>query len=471
MVQGTVGSVSSGAFTVQTGSGQAASTVTVLLKESSSVVLLKPSTKAAVKTGAQVDVQVDVAGLDVIVTTGKAKVFSAVRTWDTSSVVSDLTVETDKADTSGLLVDAGAKVTLTSATVKTSGPTSSDESSSSYGLNAGVLVRGGSTLTLTGSQVVTAGRGSNGVFASGSASLVTLERVSIVASGVGGHAVMASGGGSVTVTDSSLVTSGANSAPLATDRGGGTLLVTGGTVLSSGQGSPGLYSTGLIDVKNASVTVTGAEAAVVEGANSLVLKATDLRTTFAGKPGVMIYQSFSGDAEGQLGRYAQTGGSLSSASKTEPLFYVTNTKATIRLSRVAAESGSGLLVRAAAGRWGRAGQNGGRADLSVKAQRLTGDLSADGTSSLSLELTEGSVWTGAVNTDGQARSVHLVLDKTSRWEVTGPSRVTVIDAPADGDLIPGLSGDFEVSYDKASNLALGGRTFRFGSGTGSLVPR
>ncbi len=54
-------------------------------------------------------------------------------------------------------------------------------------------------------------------------------------------------------------------------------------------------------------------------------------TTISGavKHGVMIYQSFSGDAGTGTGTFTMTGGSLTAAAG--PLFYVTNTEAVIKL--------------------------------------------------------------------------------------------------------------------------------------------
>jgi hypothetical protein len=168
-------------------------------------------------------------------------------------------------------------------------------------------------------------------------------------------------------------TAGASGAAIATDRGGGTIKVIGGTYRTSGQSSPGLYSTGAITVTGATIEAPGAEAAVVEGSNSI--RVSDSSLTGSVNRGVMIYQSFSGDARGTDGVFTQTGGSLTALRG--PLFFVTNTTATINLAGVKLADSSGTLLDAAAASWGTSGSNGGQVTVNAKAQTLTGSVVAD----------------------------------------------------------------------------------------------
>ena len=77
-------------------------------------------------------------------------------------------------------------------------------------------------------------------------------------------------------------------------------------------------------------TATGSEAAVIEGKNNITLTKSNI--TGYKKDGVMIYQSFSGDASTGEGTFNMTGGSIT--AKTGPIFYLTNTIATINLENV-----------------------------------------------------------------------------------------------------------------------------------------
>ena len=113
------------------------------------------------------------------------------------------------------------------------------------------------------------------------------------------------------------------------------------------------------------------------GSNSVTLRNDKLTTSKAGKWGVMIYQSMSGDAQGGKGVYRQTGGSLSDTAADSPLFYVTNTTGVITLNGVKVTAAWGALVKAAAGRWGGSGSDGGSAIITADGQSLAGDLVTD----------------------------------------------------------------------------------------------
>jgi hypothetical protein len=175
------------------------------------------------------------------------------------------------ADESGVLVRSSGRLTLIDPTVRTTGSSKSSDESSFYGLDAGVLAESSGLLGITGGTVLTTGAGANGVFAYGSGATVTLRNVKIKATGQYAHGVMASGAGTMSVTGGTVSTAGASSAAVATDRGGGRITVNGGSFRTSGFKSPGIYSTGTIRVTGAAMNATGAEAAVVEGANSITV--------------------------------------------------------------------------------------------------------------------------------------------------------------------------------------------------------
>jgi hypothetical protein len=377
-------------------------------------------------------------------------------------------------DQSGLLVTDGGTLTLTNATVNTSGETSSNDSSSFYGLNAAVVALTNSTINMTGGSITTSGSGANGAFAVGTGSSVSLSDLTITANGGGGHGVMATQGGSVTLNNVVINTAGKNSAPLATDRGGGTITATGGSATCSGADSPALYSTGTIIVNGGTYKSLGAEAAVIEGGNTINLTDVDLSSSMADKWGVMIYQSMSGDAEGTQGTFTMERGSLALTASNGPLFYVTNSIGNINLSGVDVVVGSGMLVKAAAGNWGSAGSNGGHAVLTADGQTLSGNLVADSISSLVLTLANGSSLTGAINNDKAAGEVRVTLDSNSTWNVTADSYLTslTLSGGVSGTTISNIKGAGHTVYYDASdsaNSALGGKTQNL-SGGGQLRP-
>jgi hypothetical protein len=380
---------------------------------------------------------------------------------------SGVTITASATDQSGVLVNNSGKLTMTGVSVVTSGKSSSSDNSSFYGLNAGVLAFTGSSITQTGGSVSTTGAGANAVFAYGSGSSVTISGTKITATGQYAHGIMTSGGGSITATNLTVGTAGGSSAAVATDRGGGTISVTGGTYTTSGGNSPGLYSTGTLVASNATFNATGAEAAVVEGANSV--KVVNCTLTGAKNRGVMIYQSFSGDAQGSTGTYTGSGGSLTATAG--PLFFVTNATGVINLTGVRLSVTSGVLLDASANNWGTSGSNGGNAMVNANGQALTGSVTVDKISTATLKLTNASTFTGAIDTAGTAKSVTLGLDGTSTWMVTANSHVTTLTgAVLSGSTVTNITGNgHTVYYSKSANSSLGGKTYAL-TGGGTLTP-
>ncbi len=375
-------------------------------------------------------------------------------------------------DESAVYVSNGGSLTLTDATITTSGNTSSNDNSSFYGLNAGVLAAGGSTINMSNSQVTTSGTGANGVFSTGSGSKVTLSNVKITATGDGRHAVMATQGGVMTLTNVAMTTSGGSSSAVATDRGGGTITVTGGTVQTSGNNSAGIYSTGNITVTNTTFTSSGAEVAVIEGGNSITLTDANLISSKAGKWGVMIYQSMSGDAQGTKGTFTMAGGALTYTATGDPLFYVTNSTGVILLKGVKLTAASGTLVKAASGSWGTTGSNGGTVLLTADGQTMEGNLVADNLSSISLTLQNGSNLSGAINPDNTAKAANLTLDATSKWTITADSYLACLadTGGTSGTSITNITGNgHTVYYNQSACSALGGKTYTLVNG-GELTP-
>lgn len=255
-------------------------------------------------------------------------------------------------------------------------------------------------------------------------------------------------------------------AAIATDRGGGTVNVTGGTIATAGTDSPGIYSTGKITVTGAAIKATGAEAAAIEGKNSITL--TNTTISGAKKNGVMLYQSYSGDAEVGTSVFKMTGGSLTSAAGA--LFYVTNTQAVVELNGAKINNSTGVLIKAASDKWGTSGSNGGTLTFTASNETLTGSIIADKISSVTATLQKGTTYEGAVNTDNKLANVSLTLDTTSTWNVTADSYLKVLK-DSDTKLSNIKSNGHTIYYDSSNsaNSWLNGKTISL-SGGGKLTP-
>ena len=278
--------------------------------------------------------------------------------------------------------------------------------------------------------------GRNG--AQGDGTTLTISDTVITTTGSGSGGIMTTGGGITYANNLTITTSGQSSAPIRTDRGGGTVVVDDGTYTSNGLGSPAIYSTADITVANATLVSNLSEGVVIEGKNTVRLKNCTLTANNTQRNSnasfldtVMLYQSMSGDADSGTSLFSMTGGKL--VSKSGHVFHVTNTNAVIELESVAItnEDGESILLSVCRDGWSGAGNT---ATLKAKAQTLSGMILVGSDSTLTLELTNGSAFTGAIAgtiTDAKGETVstevgtvHVTLDASSTWTLTADTYIT-----------------------------------------------
>ena len=323
------------------------------------------------------------------------------------------------------------------AVVKT-GEASGDEADF-YGENSAIFATDGATLDLRELVIDTDGTHANAVFSYGSGTTVTIADSVIETKGNCSGGLMTTGGGTMIASDLNIHTYGNSSAAIRSDRGGGTVQVSGGRYVTEGVGSPVIYSTADITVSDAELVSTASEGVVVEGKNSVALNNVELIADNNKKNSdksscynaVMIYQSMSGDAEAGQASFTMKGGKMTNVNGD--VFFVNNTVATIELTGAAItnQDAAGLFLRAAAAGWGNAGSNGGHVTMTGADQVIDGDMLVDEVSTLNLYLTDGSSFTGAINSDGAAGQVYVELSGDSRWTLTGDSYIDSLTCAAD----------------------------------------
>ncbi|AJQ96997.1 hypothetical protein [Gynuella sunshinyii] len=338
------------------------------------------------------------------------------------------TYQAAKTDQSVIYVYSGGHYSLTDGYLNKTGASSNVNSSNMYGNNAAVLATQGSHVDLTECTVHSDGHGANAVLAYGEGSFIQVENCTISTIKESSRGVHATYGGTITVSNSTISTQGAHSAALATDRGGGTVKATNVTATTQGEGSPGIYSTGNIEVYAGNYVALGSEVAVIEGKNRITLNGTDI--TAYQKRGVMLYQSHSGDSVPGEGRFQMVDGSLTNSS-SGPVFFVTNTTARVSLTSVDIMNSSNTFLRVVAPgknepdtlpQWG---QEGGKVTFDAIRQELTGDVVTDSRSSVTMDLNEASILRGGININHEG-NVDLTLDESSRWVSPSNSYVNVI---------------------------------------------
>jgi hypothetical protein len=361
--------------------------------------------------------------------------------------LADGTYVSDTADESALIVNTADAVTISNPTVTKTGNSDGGDNCNFYGLNAGLLVMGGSATTITGGTIETSASGANGVFsyggnggrngAEGDGTTVIISDTVITTTGDGSGGIMTTGGGVTYASNLTVNTSGRSSAAIRTDRGGGTVVVDGGSYTTNGLGSPAIYSTADITVKNAALVSNLSEGVCIEGKNSITLENCDLTASNTQCNGnatfldtIMIYQSMSGDADSGTSAFTMAGGSLTSLSGH--MFHVTNTHAVITLSGVElANEGSDVLLSVCDDGWNGAGNI---AELIADGQKLSGTILVGDNAEFTLTLQNGSSFEGTfsgeivnakesvVSTD--IGTVSVILDSTSTWTLTADTSIT-----------------------------------------------
>ena len=303
------------------------------------------------------------------------------------------------ADGENAVLVQGETVTLTHTTVTKTGSSSAGNADFN-GVNAAVLATDGATLTLEDADIATDGGHANGVFSTGSGTTVNVSNSTIRTTGNNSGGLMTTGGATLNATNLDVSTTGNSSAAIRSDRGGGTVNVAQGTYAASGVGSPAIYSTADITVSDATLSAANSEAVVIEGGNAVTLTNVDIsgcNATLNGqstqRTNVMIYQSMSGDASEGSSRFTMTGGSMTAG--TGSMFHVTNVTTTIDLENVdfTYAEDSDVFLDASADAWGSAGKNGGNVTLNLKNQAITGAITCDSVSSVTVNLGENATWT------------------------------------------------------------------------------
>lgn len=344
-----------------------------------------------------------------------------------------------KADENAISASGNIKATLSNITVTKTGDSDGGDNTSFYGTNSAIIAKGGANLTIKNATITTDANGANGVFSYGGSATtnnsssdgttVNISDSTITTKKNNAGGIMTTGGGTMNAENLTINTAGTSSAAIRSDRGGGTVTVNKGTYKTTGQGSPTIYSTADITVKNATLTATASEGVVIEGKNSVTLEnvdLTDTNNTLNGQSttykNIFLYQSMSGDAAS--GKAVFTSKDSTITTNKGDSFYVTNTTAEINLenNKIVNNDASGNFLRIQKDSWGKSGSNGGTVTLNLADQSATGNIVVDSISSLTMSLKNGSVFKGAINS-ANAGTVSLSLDKSSTLTLTGDTYI------------------------------------------------
>lgn len=370
--------------------------------------------------------------------------YKATKEITTDDDIADTEYESSTADENAVLVTGDVKVNISNSTITKTGDSNGGDSTSFYGNNSAVLAKDKATLTLDNLTITTNADGANGVFSYGGSATtnnsesdgttVNISNSKITTTGDNAGGIMTTGGGIMNANNLTINTSGTSSAAIRTDRGGGEVTVDGGTYTTKGQGSPTIYSTANVSVKNAILAATASEEIVIEGKNSVTIDNCDLTDTNNKLNGnsttyknIFLYQSMSGDAATGNATFTATNSNIIT-NKGDTL-YVTNTTATINLTnnKITNNDTTGNFLRIQKDSWGNTGSNGGDVTLNLTNQKVTGNIVVDSISKLTMTLKTSSSYEGAINSDNSAKEINLTLDKSSTIKLTKDSYVTSLE--------------------------------------------
>ncbi len=399
--------------------------------------------------------------------------YSAMYEYAENTTVEGESIASTGTDENAILVTDGEVTVQDTEITRTSNDSTGGDNSSFYGVGATLLTTGG-TLTVDNVTIDSDAAGGAGVFAYGDGVAYVSNSTIITEQDTSGG-IHVAGGGTLYAYDNTVVTNGGSAAAVRSDRGGGTMVVDGGSYTSNGTGSPAVYCTADITISNATLTATNSEAVCIEGLNSLTLTDCDLTGNIPTNEqndcdwNIILYQSMSGDSEVGNSTFSMTGGSIT--AQNGGMFYTTNTESTFILEDVdityADENDFFLKVTGNSNQrgWGTSGENGAQTSFTAINQIMEGDVIWDTISTLDMEMTDGSVLTGAFIDDescagdGGDGYANLTIDSTSKWVVTGDSVLTSLTnngtiVDEDGNTVSIVGADGTVYVEGTSSYTI-----------------
>ena len=368
--------------------------------------------------------------------------YSAVKEITTDENITEESYKSTKADENAISATGNIKTTLSNVFINKTGDSAGGDNTSFYGTNSALIAKGGANLAIKNATIKTDATGANGIFCYGGSqntdnsssdnTTINISDSKITTSKDNSGGIMTTGGGVMNATNLNITTKGTSSAAIRSDRGGGTVTVNKGTYKTTGKGSPTIYSTADITVKNAKLVATASEGVVIEGKNSVTLEnvqLTDTNNTLNGQSttykNIFLYQSMSGDAA--TGKAVFTSKNSTITTNKGDSFYVTNTTATINLenNKIINNDSTGNFLRIQKDSWGNSGSNGGDVTLNLTNQKAKGNIVVDSISKLTIKLNNNSSFKGTINKNNEGE-VNLILDKTSTITLTGNTYIKTL---------------------------------------------
>jgi hypothetical protein len=356
---------------------------------------------------------------------------TAATNYETDGSYDGQTYTTDKDDENALRVTY-ARVSVSNSTIsKTGGAAYSTSDMESYGLNSALLGSGNCGLNVSTSNITSTPANAPGVFSYGRSTFVRLTDSSVTTAGENSSALEVAANGKISAINVTAQTTG-NSAPaINMGTGSGIISVEGGSYTTAGQNSPVVRSTGGVTMSKAALNAAQSDVIRVSGNNAVLL--SEVTAESSGSPyAVLLTRSTDDNDNVGHAEFTMTGGHLT--AHTGDMFYITNTKATVKLSKAefTMDNPNANLMTIAANdgsqNWGEAGANGAEVELFLEEENAGGHITVDPYSQLNVILSNYSSFTGSINLVGNDAVAQKAADNKAAYDSA------VAAAPADAEL-------------------------------------
>ena len=226
---------------------------------------------------------------------------------------------------------------------------------------------------------------------------------------------------------------GANSIVLAVNEG--SQVVLGGCTLSAtSEGSNGVFATdsGMAFVNDCGIDTSAGNSRGLDATYAGIVVASQVDIATEGDHCAAVATDRGG------GTISVVGGTFSTAGSGSPLLY--STPNTV-LDFDSASSKLAYVAGNDANNWGTPGSNGAQVNFTATNQQLAGDVCADTTSTLSLYLLNGSIWSGSASIEGSVNGatssapLSVNVDGSSTWTVTSDAHLSALGVATGGSIV------------------------------------
>ena len=320
---------------------------------------------------------------------------------------------------------------------KRGGTDGEDTEADTLGKNAAILAKESAQFTLRDSLVLSYGSHAHGLFSLGEGTNIIVSDCVILTMSNDSSGLMTSDGGKISAIHVTAGTYGTGSPAVNVSEGGGSVTAERGHYYTEGTNSPAILARGEAGISMAKIEAGSSQAVKSEGEAAVTLQSCDITANHEAQPtdnispyqAVMIYRADSGNPLSETSYFTMNNGKLDCMKGD--VFYATNVNATISLMNadITNHDSDGAFLRAGASSWGTSGINGGKITLSALGQNIDGNIILDSASDMNMYLTEGSLFTGAVNPTGTSARIFVSLSN-SRWILTGDSHVSSLACEA-----------------------------------------